>query len=493
MTAFLRDYEHFYIDGGWIEPSGSNTDTVINPATEEPIATVPVGTKAEADRALDAARKAFDDGPWPQMTHKERVEILDRFCEIVHRRNDELKSLIVAEIGAPQMLAQMLHIDTPMSLTEHQLEIARARNPIGALPPQRGSTPQGGRVLGQDVVVREPSGVVTAITPFNFPFFLNMVKIIPALAVGCTVVLKPSPLTPLQGLLLGDIAEEAGLPPGVLNILTGELEVGEMLTTDPRVDLVTFTGSDVVGSKVMEQGAPTLKRVLLELGGKSAMILREDADVDAAAQTGLQQITIQAGQGCALLTRHLVHRSLYDAYLEKVTGMIGHLNIGDPADPSVTMGPLISGAQRERVERYVEEGLQAGARLVAGGKRPEGLERGYFYEPTLFADVDSPMTIAQDEIFGPVGVVIPFDTDEEAVRIANDSRYGLAGGIWSADAATAFEMALQIRTGRVAVNGGGPRNPAVPFGGYKRSGIGREWGEEGLNEYTELKTVSVRV
>lgn len=491
MQPFLRDHTGIYVDGRWVAPTAGRTEVVINPSTEEAIATVAVADEGDVDHAIAAARRAFDEGPWPRMSPEERCDLLQRLHDRIAERRDELIALVIAEIGAAQPLAGRLHVDTPLEILRFCIDAARKRERVLPLPPTVTRDRRGAKVLGTSVKVREPAGVVSAITPFNFPFFLNLAKIAPALAVGCTMVLKPSPLTPLQALVFGDLADEVGLPPGVLNVVTGDVEVGEQLTSDERVDLVTFTGSDLVGAAVMANAAPTLKGVLLELGGKSPMIVRADADLDLAARAGIGQITTQAGQGCALLTRHIVHRAVYDDYLDRASKIAGAIKVGDPADPEVTMGPLIRASQRDRVEGYVAEGREAGARVAAGGQRPTDLERGFFYEPTLLYDVESSMSIAQDEIFGPVGVVIPFDSDDEAIAIANDSRYGLAAGLWSADAGTAYEMALGIRAGRISINGGsGSFNPAAPFGGYKRSGIGREFGEEGLDAYTEIKAIS---
>jgi aldehyde dehydrogenase (NAD+) len=303
------------------------------------------------------------------------------------------------------------------------------------------------------------------------------------------MVLKPSPYTPLSALVLAEAAEEAGLPAGVLNVVPGGADAGMVLTTDPRVDLVSFTGSDAVGAAIMGQAAPTLKRLVLELGGKSPLIVRSDADLDIAVPVGLQNFTFHAGQGCALCTRHLVHRSVVEAYVERVSDRAGKLVIGDPADPATQIGPLIRPVAVERTDGYVTEALRMGARLAAGGRRPADLRRGFFYEPTLLADVDNRWPVSREEIFGPVAVVIPFDTDDEAVALANDSDYGLDAHIVSADTGAAFELGCRLRTGGVNINGGaGFTNPAVPFGGYKRSGIGRENGEPGLDEYTQLKT-----
>jgi acyl-CoA reductase-like NAD-dependent aldehyde dehydrogenase len=342
-------------------------------------------------------------------------------------------------------------------------------------------------------VVREPVGVVAAITPYNVPFFLNVAKIIPAMAVGCTVVLKPSPYTPIEALLLGEIAEEVGLPAGVLNIVTGDKDVGEVLTTDPRVDMVSFTGSDIVGEAIQRQTAGTLKRVVLELGGKSALIVRADADLEAAARDGLRGFTAHSGQGCQLLTRHVVHNAIRQAYVEKVAALAGALRIGNPADPDTQMGPLIREAARRRTEDYVSIAQSEGARLVTGGRRPAHLDKGFFHEPTLFDDVQNGSRLAQEEVFGPIGAVIGFDTDEDAIAIANHSRFGLSGSIHSADAGRAFEMARAVRTGGVSINGGaGTMLSAAPFGGIRRSGYGREFGIEGMNEFTYTKTISFR-
>jgi len=481
-------FDGLYIDGEW--QGESDRAPVINPATEEEIATAPVGGAKSADAALAAARLAFDEGPWPRFSPKERQALMGKFYDEMKARAADIVRLIVAECGAPLALAQGLHFGISMSHFAFAVDAA-GREMTTPLPIAITPSRTGEKVLGAAVTVREPFGVVSAITPFNFPFFLNLAKIGPALAMGNTMVLKPSPLTPLQALIVAEAAHAAGLPPGVFNVVTGGVDVGEMLTTDPRVDLVTFTGSDLVGAAVMGQAAPGLKRVLLELGGKSAMIVRQDADLDAAVPAGLANFTIQAGQGCALCTRHIVHNSVKADYVQRLTAMAGHIKVGDPADSSVTMGPLIGAAQRARVEKLIESGVNDGAKIAVGGKRPEGLERGYFFEPTLLTEVDNSWAIAQEEIFGPVAAVIGYDTDDEAVQIANDSRFGLSGAIFSRDAGAAYELALRIKTGQVHINGGmGTMGQHVPFGGMKRSGIGREFGEEGMKEYTQIKAIT---
>ncbi len=399
--------------------------------------------------------------------------------------------LIVAEVGCAQGITNSMQVDMPLghllSALDHSTRDPTQRLPLEITP--NFMAPDGPRVLGGTTIVREPIGVVAGITGYNFPFLLNLSKIVPSLLAGNTLVLKPSPFTPFAALLFGEAAAEAGLPPGVLNIITGGPDVGAKLTTDPRVDLVSFTGSEAVGIAIMQQAATTLKRVHLELGGKSAMIVRADADIQRAATTAVAILSVNAGQGCALTTRLLVHNAVRRQFVEIATAVAGHFKIGDPADPTVMMGPLIREAQRAKVERYIQLGREEGARLVHGGGRPAGLNRGFFTDITLFDDVDNSMTIAQDEIFGPVGAVIGFDTDEQAIAIANDSRYGLNGAIETADAATGYEMALRIRAGSISLNGGAGKMVYAPIGGYKRSGIGREYGPDWLRDFTEEKSI----
>jgi aldehyde dehydrogenase (NAD+) len=485
MTTTLKS-PALYIDGTWVEASSDEEVPVINPATEEVIGRVPQASKADIDRAVNAARRAFDEGPWPRMSPRERSDALERFMDVIADRRVELVDLIIAEAGSARPIAQALQFDTPLRYARWFAERAASFPYQDPLPLQSG--PRG---LGQGVIIKEPIGVVGAITPFNFPLYLNLVKVAPALAVGCTVVLKPSPLTPLEAFVLGEIADEADLPPGVLNVVTGDVAASEHLTMHPGVDMVSFTGSDAVGKLIMGQAAEGLKKVLLELGGKSPNIVFAGSDLDKFAMSAATGFTIHAGQGCALPTRILAERSVYDDVVERMTTVLAKIKVGDPTDPKTGMGPLIREAQRERVERYVAAGTAEGARLACGGVRPADLARGYFFEPTLFADVRSSMTIAQDEIFGPVGVVIPFDGEDDAVAIANDTRYGLAASVWHPDAVRAFDLAQRIRAGTVSINGGGG-GPHLwgPFGGYKQSGIGREFGDYGLLEYTQLKTVS---
>lgn len=490
MTVKGKYATRLYIDAEWVEPAAGELEPIPNPATEEIIAHAPVGGIGEADAAIAAAREAFDKGPWPLMSAKERAAKLQTFYDALWERREEICDLIRQEAGATQGNIKAIQFGTAMRHAQYFIDIC-VRDPVTSLPIMLTPNAAGQTTLGGGVMVREPAGVVAAITAYNFPYFLNMSKVVPAMAAGCTVVLKPSPYTPFEALVLGEAADAAGLPRGVLNIVTGGADVGAKLTTDPRIDLVSFTGSDQVGAAIQAQAAPTLKRVLLELGGKSALIVRPDADLNRAAAVGLVGFTLHCGQGCTLQTRHLVHNSVRKTYVETLKTLAQAVKVGDPADPSVTMGPLIRQAQRQRTENYVAVALAEGSRLVTGGKRPTGLERGFFFEPTLFDDVDNRSRIAQEEVFGPIGVVIGYDDDEEAIALANDSAFGLAGGIFSADAGRAYEIARRIRTGGFSINGGaGAMSSHAPFGGIKRSGYGREYGYEGLNEFTYIKSIA---
>jgi aldehyde dehydrogenase (NAD+) len=491
MTIPYTKFKGLYIDGQWVPPSGGAQEEVINPATEAVIGQAPVGVVADADAAMAAARRAFDQGPWPRLPQAERTAFMRRMHAALAARADGLKALMVAEGGFTLGLAHAMNYARPMEL--FAIAIERSLMPSDRTMPVETSmnpfNPAGPPLIGSGVVVREPVGVVTAITAYNAPFLINLSKLVPALLAGNTMVLKPSPFTPFSALLFGEIASEIGLPPGVLNIVTGGPEVARVLTTDARIDMVTFTGSEGVGAAILGQAAPTIKKVLLELGGKSALIVRADADVQKAALEGVFQVATHCGQGCALATRHLVHNSIRPAYVAMMQAIAGQIVVGDPANPATQLGPLIRGTARDRVQRMVQQGQDEGAKLVLGGSAPAHLTKGFFYNVTVFDDVRNDMHIAQDEVFGPVASVIGFDTDDEAVQIANDSRYGLYGGIHSRDPAKAYEMALQLRTGGVIINGGLYRQNDAPFGGYKRSGLGREYGAGWQHEYTHEKAI----
>jgi aldehyde dehydrogenase (NAD+) len=486
--AFLKNPGCIYIGGEWQKTV--QTEAVINPADESLLIEAPVGSTAQVEAAIAAARHAFDADEWPRLPVAQRQAMMTRFLDAIDARKSEIVDLIVAEAGATRMLAEFLQYGIPMKHARRTVEVA-SRPAITSLPLELTPNMQGTTTLGTGVVSREPVGVVAAISPYNFPFFLNIGKVIPALVVGCTVVLKPSPYTPMQALILGEIADEVGLPKGVFSVVTGDLEASRLLTSDPRVDLVHFTGSDKVGEMIQAQGAPTLKRIVMELGGKSALIVRADADLQEAAMAAVGGFTIHCGQGCALTTRMLVHNSLRPQFVATMAAMLGHMKIGNPADPSVSFGPLIREVARARTENYVAIAQDQGATLVSGGKRPEGFAKGFFFEPTLFDNVSNDSRLAQEEVFGPIGAVIGFDDDEEAIALANASDFGLSGAIYSGDPGKAFGMALRIRTGGVSINGGaGTMQSDAPFGGIKRSGYGREYGEDGLNEFTYQKVIS---
>lgn len=490
MTVPFTKIDKLYIDGAWQPAAGR--EAVLNPATEEVIGNAPLGNGSNAEAAMASARAAFDNGPWPRLKQAERAAMMRRMYDALDARREQIISLILAEVGCAQGIARAMQVGEPLRLLRVAIEAFDREEPRALAPTLSASffDPLGARILGAGVVLREPIGVVTGITGYNFPFLLNLAKITPALLAGNTLVLKPSPFTPFSALLFGAVAEEIGLPKGVLNIVTGGPEVGTLLTTDPRVDMVTFTGSEAVGAAIMGQAAPTLKRVHLELGGKSALIIREDADIAASAAAAVMMLTANCGQGCAVTSRFLVHNSVRRAFVETACAIAGECKIGNAADPAVVMGPLIRESQRAKVEGLIQLARDGGAKLVYGGGRPSHLSKGFFTDITLFDDVDNRSVIAQEEVFGPVGAIIGFDSDEEAIRIANESNYGLGGAILTADGARAYEMALQIRSGSIAINGGSGTMPWAPFGGYKRSGIGREYGPDWLREFQQEKTIT---
>jgi acyl-CoA reductase-like NAD-dependent aldehyde dehydrogenase len=479
-----------YIDGRWTGSDGDSVLTVLNPATEEAVGAVPEGTVSDINRAVAAARRAFDEGPWPWLSPRERAAVMLRFAEELEARTADLVDLNVLEVGSLRAWARFLQVGLPM---QHFRDMAERVLPQYPFEKPMAPTFGGGTFgssLAQGVVRREPYGVAALVSAYNAPTMLNLMKLAPALAAGCTVVLKPAPATPLETFVLGEVADAAGLPPGVLNIVTGDIAAGQALTSHPGVDLVSFTGSDAVGRLVYQQAAPSLKKVILELGGKSANIILPGADLGRAVPNVVVNMTAQAGQGCSLLTRTLVHESLFDELVGQVKTALDAVKVGDPADPATTMGPLISAAQRAKVEGLIQAGRHEGAQIAYGGGRPPGLDRGFFVEPTLFVDVDNSMTVAQKEFFGPVGVVIPFKDEQEAVRLANDSEFGLAAGVWAADPVHAYRIGTRIRAGLVYINGGGAgSSPHTPFGGYKSSGLGVERGEYGLEEFLLTKSM----
>jgi aldehyde dehydrogenase (NAD+) len=467
-------------DGGFFEN--------FNPATEAVIGEIPDASEADVGEAIGAARRAFDDTDW-STDHGFRQRCLQQLQTALESEREELRTDLVSEVGTPVLLTYSVQLDEPLA--------DAIRWPQAAIADFEWERDLGvAEVMGMQsrrVVRREAVGVVAAITPWNFPFEVEINKLAQALAAGNTVVLKPAPDTPAHALRMARlIAEQTDIPAGVVNIVTPEQHTrGEQLLTDPRVDMVSFTGSTAVGQRIMELGAPTFKRVFLELGGKGAHIVLEDADFEAVLPA-TSFMCAHAGQGCGMLTRLLLPRSRYEEGVQIVAESFAGVTVGDPTDPSVLTGPVINQRQHERVLSYIEKGKQEGARVVFGGNgRPAGMDKGWFVEPTLFADVDNNMAIAQDEIFGPVVVIIPFDDDEDAVRIANDSRYGLSGGVSSASDERALTLARRIRAGVIGVNGGMFYGPDVPFGGFKSSGIGRQNGIYGLEQYTEIKALGL--
>ena len=474
------DRSEFFIGGRWVGPAGSETLEVVSPHTEQVVATVPRATTADLDAAVAAARDAFDRGPWPRMAPAQRIEAVERFAGAYAARMGEMADLITLEMGCPSSFANLGQVPAAWMQAEAFLTIARAFGWEEARP----------GALGGDVIVRrEPVGVVAAIAPWNVPQFTALSKLLPALLAGCTVVLKPAEETPLDAYLLAEILAEAGIPEGVVSVVPGGREVGAHLVRHPEVDKVAFTGSTVVGREIGSVCGEQLKRVSLELGGKSAAIVLADADLEVTMAglgfTGL----MNSGQACVAQTRVLAPHSIYGEVVDALAATVSAMPVGDPADPATQIGPMVSRRQQERVAGYIALGPTEGARVVTGGDgMPDGLDRGWYVRPTVFADVDNRMRIAQEEIFGPVLCVIPYDDVDDAVRIANDSDYGLAGTVWTTDVDAGVDVARRVRTGTYGVNTY-TMDFAAPFGGFKTSGIGREFGPEGLAGYTELKSV----
>jgi aldehyde dehydrogenase (NAD+) len=470
----MRQYEHFYIDGGWQKPVGHETIEVRSAATEEVIARIPKGTAEDVNRAVSAARRAFDSG-WCSTTAAERAEWLRKLAAALEARVQDIAATISQEVGMPIKMSTIIQAQLPVNITNTFAELAASAH----FEEQ----------IGNSIVIREPFGVVGAITPWNYPLHQIMAKVAPAIAAGCTMVLKPAELAPLNAYHLAEACLEIGLPAGVLNIVNGSGSVvGEAIVAHPDVDMISFTGSVRAGQRVSVVAAETIKKVTLELGGKSAFVVLDDAPLDKAIPTGVNNAMLNSGQTCSAWTRMVVPRSRMPEVIELAAAAAAKLTLGDPLDAKAKLGPVISANQRQIVEGYIQKGLAEGARVIAGGKRPPEFTRGHYVEPTIFADVRPKMTIAQEEIFGPVLSILPYDTEDEAVAIANDSIYGLAGGVWSGDKDRAIRVARRMRTGQVDVNGG-RFNPLAPFGGYKRSGIGREFGKYGLEEYLQIKSV----
>jgi aldehyde dehydrogenase (NAD+) len=473
--------EQLYIGGEWVDPAGRNRITVIEAATEQPFGSVPEGTTADMDRAVAAGRRAFDETDWSRSDPAERAAILERIAAGLAARTDEIASLISRENGSPALFSTFGQVAAPQLVAQYYAGLVRD---FAFAETRTGS-------MGAIDVWREPVGVVAAVVPWNVPLFVTMTKLAPALAAGCTVIVKPAPETPLDAFVLAEILTDAGVPEGVVSIVPAGREVGEHLVSHRGVDKVAFTGSTAAGRRIAAVCGENLTRVSLELGGKSAAIVLDDADLEQTIPALLGSALMNNGQACIAQTRILASRSRYDEVAEALCEAVGTMSVGDPLDPAIAVGPLVAERQRDRVERYLQIGQDEGAKIAIGGGRPAHLDRGWFVEPTVFVNVDNEMTIAREEIFGPVLVVIPFDNEADAVRIANDSDYGLAGTVWTGDTDHGVEIARRVRTGTYGVNMY-TLDFAAPFGGYKASGIGRELGPEGLATYLELKSVAVK-
>ncbi|HMJ74497.1 MAG TPA: aldehyde dehydrogenase [Iamia sp.] len=478
--------ERLLIDGELVAAAGGGTFENVDPTTEEVIGVCADGTAADMDRAIGAARRAFDTTAW-STDQDLRARCLRQLHDGLRAHVEELRETMIAEVGAPRTLTSGPQLETPIEgvrwvtdlLDGYQWEHDIGRSSHFGIESSRS-------------VRREAAGVVGAVTPWNFPMQINLAKVAPALAAGCTVVLKPAPDTPWTATLLGRIAtEETDLPPGVLNVVaSADHGVGALLSSDPRVDVVSFTGSTATGQKVMTAAAANLTRVFLELGGKSAAIVLDDADLATGVGSTAFQVMTHAGQGCAITTRLVVPRDRYDEAVEIAVATMAAIPYGDPGDPAHLMGPLVSSRQRDRVLGYIRTGVDEGAQIATGGGIPSAQPKGWFVEPTVLVNVDEDATVAQEEIFGPVLVVQAHDGDDDAVRVANNSRYGLSGAVFGSPE-RARAVAERVRTGTMAVNGGLYYGPDVPFGGYKHSGIGREMGQAGFEEYTEIKSIAV--
>jgi len=470
----MQVHDKLYIGGAWVEPDGQGTLQVVNATTEEIMASVPEGSPTDVDRAVTAAAAAFET--WSGTPVEERSKVLGQIQDALAARTDDIARMVAQEVGMPVALATLVQAGLPI------MDFATVVQAMGELRWEE--------VIGNSLVVREPAGVVGAITPWNYPLHQVAAKVAGALGAGCTVVLKPSEVAPLTAFLLAEVVDQVGLPPGVFNLVTGVGSVvGEAIASHRAVDMVSFTGSTRAGKRVMELAASTVKRVALELGGKSANVLLDDADFDRAVPAGVGAAYLNSGQTCSALTRMLVPRHRLAEAEALAVAAAESYTPGDPFDPATRLGPLVSAAQRDRVRGYIAKGIDEGATLLTGGAEPPaGLERGFFVRPTVFSNVTSAMTIAREEIFGPVLSIMAYEDEADAVQMANDSDYGLAGGVWSASPARAEAVARRLRTGQVEINGGA-FNPAAPFGGYRQSGIGRELGRFGVEEFLEVKAL----
>jgi aldehyde dehydrogenase (NAD+) len=478
----VKSYDRLFIGGEWVAPAGTGKIEVINPSTEQVVATVPDSSAADVDRAVAAARTAFDEGPWPRMAPAERAAILTKVSDALKAEMQPMAELITTEMGSPVSWGTMAQVFAPTMILDYYAGLANTYAFDEVRP----------GLMGEVLVAQEPVGVVGAISPWNVPLFIAAAKLAPAFVAGCTVVFKPAPETPLDGLRLAELFDEAGLPRGVLSVVPAGREVGEHLVRHPGVDKVSFTGSTAAGKKIGAICGEQLKRFSLELGGKSAAILLDDVDLSQALPMLLPNAMMNNGEACIAQTRILAPRDRYQEVVDALVEKVSAMKVGDPLDPEVEVGPLVAERQRDRVEGYLKIGQEEGAKVAVGGGRPAGLDKGWYVDPTVFVDVDNSMRIAQEEIFGPVLAVIPYDgSDDQAIAIANDSHYGLCGSVWTADPGRGLEVARRVRTGTYMLNSPVPIDFSTPFGGYKESGLGREFGPDGLELFLEKKSINL--
>ena len=472
----MHTRDQLYINGKWVQPMGTGSIDVINPATEEIIGKIPVGSADDVDKAASAARIAFDS--WAKSSIEERINILNALSNALKEKGESIAQTITAEVGTPIGYSRVAMVGTPRVVSRSYAKILENFN--------------WEEKVRNSIICKEPIGVCAFITPWNFPLHQIIGKVAPAIAAGCTMILKPSKEAPLSAFILADILHEIGLPPGVFNLVSGHgSEIGNYMSSHPEVDMVSFTGSTGAGVSVSEAAATTVKRVTLELGGKSANVALDDADPILVAKKAIGACHQNSGQTCSALTRLIIPESMSDEVYEIIAKKNNSYTVGDPLEENTRCGPMVSLRQQESVSTYIQSGISGGATLLSGGLgMPEGITKGYYVKPTIFANVSPDMKIWKEEIFGPVLVITTYKSEEEALILANDSIYGLSGGVWSKDEERAIRFAKEMRTGQVSVNGGA-FNVSAPFGGYKLSGNGRELGTHGLNEFLEIKSIQL--